>query len=168
MSSRRGFSQEVMSDNGTNSVGAYSELRDLINQLDAEKIKISTANKRIKWHFNPPYGPHFGGVDKTMIKLAKKAIYGILRSADVTDEELVTAFAGAEDMINSRPLAYGSSDIKNNVPLTPNHFLIGRSGGYFAGTVVDDTRYKLQKRWRHTQELLKTVGEVGYKNGYLV
>ena len=79
-----------MSDNATNFVGACSELRQLINQPDEEKIKTLIANKRIKWHFNPPYGLHFGVVHKAMIKLAKKAIYGILRSADITDQELVS------------------------------------------------------------------------------
>ena len=65
------------------------------------KIKILTANKRIKWQFNPPYGPNFGSVHEAMVKLAKKAICGILGSADITDEELVTAFAGGEDLTNS-------------------------------------------------------------------
>ena len=100
-----------MSDNSTNFVGACSELRELINQLDEESIKISIANKRIKWHFNSPYGPHFGGAHETMIKSAKKAIYGILGSTDITDKELATTFAGAEDLINSRPLTYQSSNI---------------------------------------------------------
>ena len=57
-----------------------------------------------------------------MIKSAKRAIIAILSNADVKDEELMTAFCGAEALINSRPLTYQSADIKDNVPLTPNHF----------------------------------------------
>ena len=34
----------------------------------------------------------------------------ILGNADVTDEELTTAFTGAEALINSRPLTYQSAD----------------------------------------------------------
>ena len=36
-----------------------------------------------------------------MIKAAKKAISEILSSADITDEELLSAIVGAEGLINS-------------------------------------------------------------------
>jgi len=85
-------------------------------------------NKGIKWNFNPPYAPHFGGVFETMIKAAKRAIMAILSKANVTDEELMTAFTGAEVL---RPLTYQSAH-PNDVPLTPNHFLHGQIGGIFA------------------------------------
>ena len=111
MTSRRGLPQEVMSGNGTNFVGANTELKELTSKLDKSKIEKSSANSGIKWHFNPPLGAHFGGVHETMIKAAKRAIYGILSEADITDEELSTAFTGAEDLINSRPLTYQTADI---------------------------------------------------------
>ena len=44
----------------------------------------------------PPLSPHFIGVHEVMIKAAKKAIYAILGSADVTDDELLSAIVGAE------------------------------------------------------------------------
>ena len=84
----------------------------------------------------------------------------------MTDGELVTAFTRAEDPINSRLLTYQTQVIKDNVPLTPNHILFGRSCGNFAATGVDGNRYNLQKRWRCTQ--LKMYGDVRCKNGYLV
>ena len=55
----------------------------------------------------------------------KKAIYAILGSADITDEELLSAVVGAEGLINPRPLTYQSSDPADLTPLTPNHFLHG-------------------------------------------
>ena len=154
---RRGRPEEVLSDNGTNFVGAEAELKELVNALDQDKIKSSLANKGIKWKFNPPVGPHFGGVHETMIKAAKKAIYGILSKADVTDEELVTAMVGAEDLINSRPINYQSSNIKDDIPITPNHFLFGRAGGQFAPESVDENDFNPRKRWRRVQELVKHI-----------
>ena len=50
--------------------------------------------------------PHFGGIHESMIKSAKRAIKAILSHADVTDEELLSAFVGAEGLINSRSLTY--------------------------------------------------------------
>ena len=152
---RRGLPNEVLSDNGTNFVGGNSELKDLINSLDKDKINTSTANKGIKWHFNAPLGPHLGGVFESMIKAAKRAVTGILGNADVTDEELHTAFTGAESLLNLRPLTYQSADIKDDVPLTPNHFLFGQVGGKFAPESVDTEDYHPKRRWRRVQELVR-------------
>ena len=153
MCNRRGVPEEMISDNGTNFVGANQELCELRNQLlQNGKLKESIRNKGIKWNFNPPLAPHFGGVYETMIKAAKKAIYAILQNADVNDE-LLTAFTGAESLINSRPLTYQTANPKDNVPLTPNHFLIGQIGGQFAPEVDIETNYNPQKRWRRVQEL---------------
>ena len=141
MVNRRGLPKEIISDNGTNFVGAEKELRQLVQLLDQDRIMASTSNRGVKWHFNPPYAPHFGGVHETMIKSAKKAIQAILGCADITDEELITAFTGAEALINSRPLTYRSANPKDNTPLTPNHF--------------NETDYNPKRRWRRIQELVR-------------
>lgn len=42
--SRRGLPKEMVSDCGTNFVGAVNELKELISELDQDKIQQSTAN----------------------------------------------------------------------------------------------------------------------------
>ena len=96
----------MVSDNGINFVGDVRELKELINLLDEDQIIGNTANKDVKWLFNPPSAPHFDGVHESMIKSANTAIFAILGNADVNDEALMTAFTGAENLINSRPLTY--------------------------------------------------------------
>ena len=155
MASRRGLPDKVYSDNGTNFVGADRELQALLAQEEGHKIKESVANKGVKWHFNPPLAPHFGGAHESMVKSAKKAIKAILGQADINDEELMTAIVGAEGLINSRPLTYQSANHADDVPLTPNHFLHGQIGGQFAPMSVDDTQYSPRKRWRRVQELVR-------------
>ena len=59
MVNRRGLPEEMISDNGSNFVGAERELRELVSQLDQDKIVKSVANKGVKWNFNPPSGPSF-------------------------------------------------------------------------------------------------------------
>ena len=137
----------MFSDNGGNFVKANKELQDLVNQLDQEKIKQKTANKGVQWSFNPPAAPHFGGAHKIMVKATKKSIKNILGNADINDEELMTAFVGAESLINSRPLTYQSSHPADDVPLTPNHFLFEQLGGHFAPDSVDEAKFNLKKRW---------------------
>ena len=68
----------------------------------------------------------------------------------------MTAFTGAEALINSRPLTYQSANPSDDVPLTPNHFLHGQIGGQFAPESVDDNKnLNIKKRWRRIQELVK-------------
>jgi len=81
-----------------------------------------------------------------MIKAAKRAISAILQNADINDEELLTAFTGAELLINSRPLTYQTANPNDTAPLTPNHFFIGQIGGQFVPEVDVETSYNPQKR----------------------
>ena len=100
MIDRRGLPEEIRSDNGTNFVGANKELCEMTAKIVQDpKFKSTITGKGIKWIFNPPYAPHFGGVFETMIKAAKRAVTAILGNADITDEELLTAFTGAEALI---------------------------------------------------------------------
>ena len=154
--SRRGVPKEVVSDCGTNFVGAVNELKELCSQLDKEKIQRVTVDKGVKWIFNPPAAPHFGGVHEIMVKSAKRAIYRALGNSEVTDEELITVFSGVESLINSRPLTYQTSDPRDDTPLTPNHFLHGQMGGDFAPE-TEMTVFSPKKRWRKVQDLISRV-----------
>ena len=138
-------------------MGAVSELKELVSKLDQNKIQQDTTYRGVKWNFNPPGAPHFGGIHEAMIKSAKKAIYGVLGTSDVTDEELITAVAGVESLLNSRPLTYQSADPRDVVPLTPNHFLHGQLRGQFAPETVDTTDFSPRKWWRKVQEIISQV-----------
>ena len=148
--SRRAVPSEVVSDNGTNFVGAVNKLLDLVNQLDSDRIQHKTTHmfNKVTWHFNPPAAAHFGGAHEAMIKSAKHKIYAVLANSDIRDEELITAFTAAEGLLNSRPLTYQSSDSKDITPLTPNHFLHGQVGGEVASESVDYTTFNLQNPCR--------------------
>ena len=65
------------------------------------------------------------------------------------------AFTGAEALLNSRPLTFQSASPNDDVPLTPNHFLIGQIGGQLAQASVDETTFSPKKRWRRVQELVR-------------
>ena len=153
--SRRGLPSEALSDNGTNFVGAVNELKQLVASLDDSSIQRTLADKGVKWIFNPPQAPHFGGVHESMVKAAKKAILAVLGNASVSDEEFLSAAVGAEGLLNSRLIVYVSTDVQDNVPLTPNHFLFGSTGGQFAPRSVDSTPFSVSRRWRYIQELVR-------------
>ena len=152
---RRGFPHEVFSDNGTNFVGGERELREAVESLDQQKIVDEAARRNIKWNFNPPAAPHFGGVHEALIKTSKRAIYAVLKQADINDEELMTAITGAEEIVNSRPITYQSSNPADDLPLTPNHFLHGRIGMEMPFEAIDSTSFSMRIRWRRVQELVR-------------
>ncbi|XP_028404107.1 uncharacterized protein LOC114526786 [Dendronephthya gigantea] len=71
MTSRRGTLSYVITDNGTNFVGAEREIRELVQQLEQDKIvEMMGKYHPIEWKFNPPSAPHFGGVFEAMVKSA--------------------------------------------------------------------------------------------------
>ena len=75
----------------------------------------------------------------------------------MTDEELITVSTGVESLLNSRPLTYQSSDPRDDVPLTPNHFLHGQMRGQFAPESVDTTTFHPRQRWRKVQGIISRV-----------
>ena len=152
MIDRRGLPEEIKQ----NFVGTNKELCEMTTKLVKDsKLKSLVTSKGIKWTFSPPYAPYFGGVFETMIRAAKRAVMAILCNADVTDEELMTAFIGAKALINSRPLTYQSANPEDGIPLTPNHLMHGQIGGRFAPEVSDEVAYNPKKRWRRVQELIR-------------
>ena len=73
----------MLSDNGSNYVGAAREIKELVDCIDKGKMQRLTSNKGIDWQFNPSEAPHFGGVFERMTKAAKRAcaIYAVLKEA---------------------------------------------------------------------------------------
>ncbi len=59
--SRRGQVEHLLSDNGTNFIGAERELREALSSLNQARIQRVLCQKGIKWSFNPPAGSHYGG-----------------------------------------------------------------------------------------------------------
>jgi len=73
----------------------------------------------VELHLSLP-GTPFCGLLGTMIEAAKRATFAILGNADAKEEELMTAFAGAEALVNSKPLTYQSASPSTDyLPLTP-------------------------------------------------
>lgn len=88
---RRGMVADIWSDNATNFTGADRKLKRLYNFLQNEKNQSelidATQINNIRWHFNPPLAPHFGGLWETGIKSVKNLLKRALGNANLTYEE---------------------------------------------------------------------------------
>ena len=65
---RRGPVQQIRSDNGTNFVGAYRELRAALAEMEDGTIKQTLVEMGIEWIFNPPAESHMGGIWERQIR----------------------------------------------------------------------------------------------------
>ncbi|XP_024878113.1 uncharacterized protein LOC112458609, partial [Temnothorax curvispinosus] len=109
---RRGICSKIVSDNGTNFVGAARELAEVYEFLWKEKEAIATylARQKIEWRFIPPRSPHFGGLWEAAVKATKRHLHTVTKGLVWTFEEYATLLVKIEAILNSRPLTPFSSD----------------------------------------------------------
>ena len=66
----------------------------------------------------------------------------------VAIEELITAVAGVESLLNSQALTYQPADPRDLAPLVSNYLLHGRLGGQLAPETVNATKFSPRKWWQ--------------------
>lgn len=118
---RRGRVQVIYTDNGTNFIGASNTLK----QLNWEEILAMSSVQKIKWIFNPPAAPWWGGWWERLVRMVKELLRRILGRKVVKFEELETILCDCEATLNSRPLTYIEDTSDALKPLTPAMFLQG-------------------------------------------
>ncbi|XP_033118371.1 uncharacterized protein LOC117117984 [Anneissia japonica] len=149
---RRGSPQEVISDNGTNFIGAKQEFKKAVKEWNQKTINDFMVQKEIKWSFNPPTASHMGGIWERQIRSIRTIIFSLVRQQTLDDEGVNTLMCIVEGIINSRPLTKLSDDPKDDNPLTPNHLLLLRGGPLLPpGHFVEQDIYR--RRWRQIQYL---------------
>ena len=148
---RRGHVQVLISDRGTNFIGANRELRlEMAKQSDSGPFLQSTMLKRgIDWKFNVPGASHHGGVWERQIRSIRRVLESVLTSQPLRDETLRTLLCEIESILNSRPLTPISSDVRDDPPLSPNDLLLhGGQGVTLPITVFSQTEGVNKKRWK--------------------
>ncbi|XP_043472930.1 uncharacterized protein LOC122505403 [Leptopilina heterotoma] len=153
MSNRRGTPLEIFSDNGTNFVGANTELKKAIKEIDLTKFNEMVTNMGIQWKFIPPLTPHMGGSWERLVRSVKKSLAVILKERAPKEEILRTVLTEAEHTVNSRPLTKVSTDPHDPEAITPNHWLLGSSSGTIPWGEFRSEDLWCKKQWRTAQKL---------------
>ena len=125
--SRRGHVKIMKSHNGTNFVGAGTELKERLRILDQIKVENFLRMKNIKWRFNLPLCPWISGSWEPLIKSIKRSLESITNGRTITEELLITLLCEVMSILNSRPLTSTSDEITDFEVLTPNLILLGSS-----------------------------------------
>ena len=122
---RRGNPAEIFSDQGTNFRGAERKLKEAFAAMVPD-LQERLAKNQIKFQFNPPAAPHFGGAWEREIQSVKKALQVVVGKQSLHEDILLTLLIEVEGILNAKPLGYVSSDIADPEPVTPNMLLMGR------------------------------------------
>ncbi|KAG1656183.1 hypothetical protein GQR58_024091 [Nymphon striatum] len=156
--SRRGIPQKMYSDNATNFV-------------KASKDSFITS-KRIQWNFIAPRAPWWGGFWERMVRVVKNTLRKTIGTAYLSKKKFVTLLSEVEFLINNRPLTYVDTDAENILPLTPSHFLLGRTSLNQINYNIEDisiTADQLRARKTHYDNVLNNFWKRWQeKNIYLV
>lgn len=104
---RRGCPHQVIGDNGKTFKAA------------------SKALSEVKWVFNVPKAPWWGGVFERMVRGVKRCLRKIVGQAKLSYDELLTVLTEVEMILNSHPLTVVSAEDLEE-PLTPSHLVVGR------------------------------------------
>lgn len=151
-----GLCNDLYSDCGSNFIGASRVLdQDLRRAIaNARHEAASYVNNRgIRWHFNPPSAPHFGGLWEAGVKSIKYHIRRIVAPHLLTYEELSTVVIQIVATLNSRPLCPMTNDINDLRVLTPGHFTIGRAPLSPPEPDLTNQNINRLRRWQLLQRL---------------
>ncbi|GFY44062.1 integrase catalytic domain-containing protein [Trichonephila inaurata madagascariensis] len=133
--------------------GARNILNDWNEVSKSNTIHLFSVEEGIEWNFIPPASPHFGGLWEANIKLMKRILLRVTKSAVMNFEELTTLVTQSEAVLNSRPLSPLSSDPNGCNPLTAGHFLTGNAISSFPEPYIASDSLSYHYRWKLIQSV---------------
>ena len=150
----------IRSDNGTNFVGASTELKKAFGEMDEKRINDFFMELGGEWKSskrNPPVASNLGGVLEWQIRSARSILSVMLRNHDesLSDESLCALLVEVEGIINSRPITCESiGDVNSIIPLSPMQLLSSKTRVVIPppGTFQKEDMY-CRKQWRRVQDL---------------
>ena len=123
----RGYPAVLLSDNGSQMVGAERELREMVEDLDSDKLRDFCAERSINWLFTAPAAPHQNGCAEALVKSCKRALKKAIGEQVLSPFELYTCLLEVGNLVNQRPIGRVPNDPDDGKYLCPNDMLLGRA-----------------------------------------
>jgi hypothetical protein len=156
--SYRGYPMFILSDNGTQMVGAENELRLMIKGWNVKQLKEFCAERSIKWQFTTPLAPHQNGATEAMVKTIKTALKKAIGDAVLAPFELYTCLLEITNLVNQRPIGRIPTDPDDGSYLCPNDILLGR-----ATSTIPQGPFRQTENPRHRFEFCQRIVEAFWK-----
>lgn len=122
----RGVPALMISDNGSQLVGAEQELQKMVDGLDTKKLKEFSAERGMKWQFTTPAAPHQNGCVESLVKSCKIGLKKAIGKQVLTPLELQTCLIEVANLVNQHSIGQIPSDPNDGSYLCPNDMLLGR------------------------------------------
>ena len=148
----RGVPALMISDNGSQLVGAERELREMVERLDTQKLQEFCAERGMKWQFTTPAAPHQNGCAESLVKSCKIGLKKAIGEQVLTPLELQTCLVEVANLVNQRPIGPIPSDPDDGSYLCPNDMLLGR-----ASTTVPQGPFRQTRNPRHRVEFVQKI-----------
>ena len=99
-----GYPLVMMSNKGSQTVGAGRELREMAQGLDNYQCPEFYAEKGIEWEFTTPASPHQNGCTEALVKTCKSTLKGAIGEQVLTLLELYTCLLEVSSLVHQRPI----------------------------------------------------------------
>ncbi|KRY47808.1 hypothetical protein T03_13521 [Trichinella britovi] len=135
---------------------------------EKQKIARALTEEKIEWRFSCERSPWCGGYWERVVRSIKTALRKVLAKALVSRKELLAS-------MQERPLTTISDDSNDSEPLTPFHFLTGRTlmelpdmtTKQLVGKESTSTTMTLRRRWYYQRKILRHLWQ-RWRKEYLV
>ena len=169
---RCGDIKTIISDPGTNLVGAAKELRQWRQGWDEAMLVRHGAKVGLEWVNIMAASQHQNGMSEIMIKLSKAVLKSLMRSIGkqvLSLNELNTLLAETAQLINERPIGMKPNEKVDSAYLSPNSLLLGRSsdrissGPFWPNLENDDDPRAFKTRFQLVQSIAEQFWRVWVK-----
>lgn len=100
----RGLCRTLVSDNGTQFVGAVKIIKDHLAKWTTPDVKQHPADYGVDWKFITPAAPHHGGLWEAAVKSAKKHLLRVVGNQSMRFGQMMMLLTRIEACLNSRPI----------------------------------------------------------------
>ena len=165
-SSRRPGLKKLVSDNGTNFVGANAILKKEMEAYRNSSTQL-LATRGIEWEFIPAHTPHRGGVWERIVGLFKRML-ATLGKGDATKYDVFhTTIIEMEATLNRRPLCALSQSPNDMEALTPAHILYPATFAHSSAIIIPSGEVEeaeaLRSTWKRAQSRVNACKKLFYR-----
>ena len=171
----RGDVRLIISDAGSQLIGASKELSQWRQGWDIEQLVRFGAEKGLEWRTIMPSSQHQNGASEILVKLVKGIIKSLLRVLGETKlslNEMNTVMLEVSNLVNQRPIGIKPNARSASDFLCPNSLLLGRcsdricSGPFEPNQVMTDCPKSARSRFHLVQAISSQFWQVWLKLYY--
>ena len=125
----RGDARMIISDPGSQLMGASRELTEWRKEWDMEQLARFGASKGLEWKSIMANSQHQNGAAEVLIKLVKgvrKSLLHALGDTRLSLNEMNTLMLEISNLVNERPIGLQPNSRVDSEYLSPNSLLLGR------------------------------------------